>query len=185
MVCRNLKKLCHFSLWNSQPSNCYSNIRNKTQCHFLYCQHNTGSDKSNPHFSPSLLPIPTKKTCRLSNICSSYFVLRDLVSTPQPNTSFYPFVTLHLISGYFNVQLDLSTAKIIPGNGNNPVLWLGSGTIDFTSLKDTGSMLFLPLYGFCNIENCTVADYAQTEILQGQRDTTHQSLPQSHWTETK
>lgn len=131
---------------------------------------------TSPHLS---YQSPKKSNLPTSPHLFELFVLRDLVSTPHTNTSFHPFVTLYLISGYFNVQLDLSTAKIIPENGNYPMARLGWETIDFTSLKDTARMLFHPLYGFCNIKRCTVADYAQTEILQGRRGTTHQSWPQS------
>lgn len=47
--------------------------------------------------------------------------MRDLVSALCANAGFHPFVTLSLISTFFYVQWDLSTAQIIPGNGSHPV----------------------------------------------------------------
>lgn len=123
MECRDPQNWCHFSLGNSRPSNCYSNTCDKTQCHFLYSHHNTSCDKSNQHNSPSLSPPPKGETC----VCWSFFVMRDLVTALCANAGFHPFVTLSLISAFFNVQWDISTTQIIPGNGSHPMRWLGLG----------------------------------------------------------
>lgn len=106
--------------------------------------------------------------------------MRDLVTALCANAGFHPFVTLSLISAFVNAQWDLSTTQIIPGNGSRPVRWLGLGTIDFTSVKDTGGLLFHPIYGFSNLESRTVTDHTLTWLLQGQRDVSRQSLPQGH-----